>query len=344
MTDRNDASGLEGDASALRFVGLEEHFIVPDVLAAWQALDPILQDFALIPASRGEMARQLVDLGERRLVDMAETGLDVQVLSLATPGVQSLDADAAVTLQFAANELLAEAVRSRPERYQGFATLATPAPEKAARELERAVTELGLDGAMLFGRTRDENLDHPRFWSIFEAAEALRAPLYLHPQTPPPSVREAYYSGLDAAGVALGTHRLGWHYETGVQLLRLIISGVFDRFPDLQVVVGHWGESVLFYLERLAPIAAIAGLERPLVEYFRTNIWVTPSGMFSPRYLRWAIDLVGVDRIMFATDYPFEFAPSGGARRFLQEADLSDADCAKIASGNWERLRADIRR
>ncbi|MTD52531.1 amidohydrolase family protein [Amycolatopsis pithecellobii] len=342
MTDSHDASGLEGDA--LRLVGLEEHIVVPDVLAAWKALDPVLQDFAVKPASEGTMARQLADLGDRRVADMTETGLDVQVLSMSTPGLQSLDRDAAVILQQETNELIAEAVRSRPDRYQGLATLATPAPEKAARELERAVTELGLDGAMLFGRTRDENIDDPRFWPIFEAASALHAPLYLHPQTPSPSVREAYYSGLGPAGVALGTHRLGWHYETGVQLLRLILAGVFDRFPDLQVVVGHWGESVLFYLERLAPVAAIAGLERPLVEYFRNNIWLTPSGMFSQRYLRWAIDLVGVDRIMFATDYPFEFAPSGGARRFLQEADLSDADRVNIASGNWERLRADIRR
>ncbi len=141
MTDGNDASGLEGGASALRLVGLEEHFVFPEVLAAWRALDPVLQDFALKPASEGGMARQLADLGDRRLADMAEAGLDVQVLSMSTPGVQSLDADAAVALQEVANELIAEAVRSRPERYQGLATLATPAPEKAAEELRRAVTD-----------------------------------------------------------------------------------------------------------------------------------------------------------------------------------------------------------
>lgn len=329
----------------MRLVGLEEHFVTAGVLEAWRALDPQWQDVALKPSGEGETARRLAELGGQRFAAMEEAGLDVQVLSLTAPGVQNLAPADAVALQTASNDLLADTVRAHPDRLQGLATLATPAPAEAARELERAVTRLGLNGAMLFGRTRERNLNHPDFWPIFEAAAALNAPLYLHPQSPLPAVRAAYYSGFgDQVDAAFATHGVGWHYETGVQLLRLILSGVFDRFPGLQVIVGHWGEAVLFYLERIEPLAVAAKLARPLSEYVRSNVLVTPSGIFSQRYLRWATEMVGVERILFSTDYPFVPVPQGGGRRFLEEADLSDAGREKIASGNWDRLCAGIRR
>ena len=329
----------------MRIIGLEEHFVTTDVLDAWRALDPRWRDLALKPSTEGERARRLAELDGQRFAAMQETGLDVQVLSLSTPGVQNLEPAEAVALQTASNDLLADTVRAHPARLQGLAALATPAPAEAARELERAVTKLGLNGAMLFGRTRERNLDHTDFWPIFEAADALNAPLYLHPQSPPPAVRDAYYGGFGgAADASLATHGIGWHYETGVQLLRLILSGVFDRFPGLQVIAGHWGEVVLFYLERVEKMPAVAKLARPLTEYFRTNVFLTPSGMFSHRYLRWATEIVGTERVLFATDYPFEFAPRAGARRFLEDADLSSADRENIASGNWDRLCAGIRR
>ena len=237
-------------------------------------------------------------------------------------------------------------MRAHPDRLQGFATLATPAPAAAARELERAVG-LGLNGGMVFGRVRERNLDHPDFWPLFEAAAALRAPPYLHPQSPLPAVRAAYYNGLgDAVDSVFATFGIGWYYETGMQLLRLILSGVFDRFPDLQVIVGHWGEVVLFYLEEAEHLGQAAKLKRPLLDYVRRNVFITPSGSFNQRYLRWAIELVGVERLLFATDYPYLVAEqaSGSARRFLLDADLTDDERGKIASGNWEQLCADIRR
>jgi predicted TIM-barrel fold metal-dependent hydrolase len=329
----------------MKIIGLEEHFVTNDVLTAWEALDPKWQDVALTQSDGGETGRRLVDLGDDRLAAMDETGLDIQVLSLTAPGVQSLEPADATAFQAASNDLLAETVRSKSERYQGFATLATPDPRAAAREQERAVTKLGLNGAMLFGRTRERNLDHPANEPIFEAAAALRAPLYLHPQSPLPAVREAIYSGFDrAVDGAFATHGIGWHYETGVQILRLVLAGVFDRYPDLQVVTGHWGEVVLFYLDRIDGLARIAKLERPVSDYFRRNVSVTPSGVWSQRYLRWTIEVLGVERIMFSTDYPYRFTPGGGARRFLDQADLSAADKAAIAHGNWERLIGDIRR
>jgi hypothetical protein len=276
---------------------------------------------------------------------MDATGLDVQVLSLTAPGVQSLESGEAVALQAITNDLIAETVRLRPDRFQGFATLATPDPKAAARELERAVTKLGLNGAMLFGRTRERNLDHPDNWPIFEAASALRAPLYIHPQSPVPAVREALYSGFgDDVDSAFATFGLGWHYETGVQILRLVLAGVFDRFPDLQLITGHWGEVVLFYLERIDNMAGLAKLRRPVSQYFREHLFVTPAGMWSERYLRWSIEVLGAERILFSSDYPYRFTPKGGARRFLDAADLSDRDRAAIVHGNWERLVSGIRR
>ena len=329
----------------MKLIGLEEHFVTEDVLAAWKALEPRWQDIALMQSDRGDTGQRLADLGDARLKAMDETGLDVQVLSLTAPGVQSLEATDAAALQIASNDFLAETVRSNPERYQGFATLATPDPKSAARELERAVTKLGLNGAMLFGRTRARNLDHPDNEPIFEAAAALRAPLYIHPQSPLPAVRDAIYSGFgDTVDNAFATHGLGWHYETGLQILRMVLAGVFDRHPDLQVVTGHWGEVVLFYLDRIDEMQRTAKLKRPVSEYFRSNVLVTASGVWSQRYLRWAIEVLGVERIMFSTDYPYRFTRENGARRFLEEADLSVADKTSIANGNWQRMVDGIRR
>ena len=331
----------------VKIIGLEEHFVTPAALEAWHQLDPQWQDAAKGATEQPVLKNLLSDLGAERLAAMDHIGLDMQVLSLTAPGLHSLAPADAVALQTDTNDLLAATVHARPDRFQGFATLATPAPQAAARELERAVTKLGLQGGMVFGRVRERNLDHPDFWPIFEAAAALRAPLYLHPQSPLPAVRAAYYNGLgDEVDSVFATFGIGWYYETGMQLLRLILSGVFDKFPDLQVIVGHWGEVVLFYLEEAEHLGQAAKLPRPLLDYVRQNVFITPSGSFKQRYLRWAIELVGVERLMFATDYPFLVAEqaAGSARRFLRDADLTDDEREKIASGNWEKLCAGIRR
>jgi predicted TIM-barrel fold metal-dependent hydrolase len=330
----------------MKTIGIEEHFVTPEVMQAWSRLDPRWQDVAFSHSDKkDDVGERLGDLGARRLADMDETGLDVQVLSLTAPGVQNLEPAEAVALQTATNDLIAEAVRGHPDRYQGYATLATPDAAAAARELERAVTKLGLSGAMLFGRTRDRNLDHSDNWPIFEAAAALRAPLYIHPQSPVPAVRAAIYSGIsEEVDPALATAGIGWHYETGVQIVRMILAGVFDRFPDLQLITGHWGEVVLFYLERINELTKPAKLERPVSDYFRDHVAITPAGIWSERYLRWALEVLGPDRICLASDYPYRFTPAGGARTFIETAALSDSDRNAIAHGNWERITAGIRR
>jgi uncharacterized protein len=329
----------------VNIVGLEEHYATPEVVSAWRALEPHWQDPALGLSMNDHTGRGLLSLGDERIAVMDAAGVDTQVLSLTSPGLFNLAPDDATALQTACNDRVAMAVRDHPDRLQGFATLAPQRAGAAADELRRCVSELGFHGALVFSRVRDRSIDHTDFWPLFEAAEALRAPLYLHPQTPPAGVREAYYGGFGAdVDRAFATHGIGWHYDTGVQLLRLIFAGVFDRFPDLQVIAGHWGEVVPFYLDRIERMEPIAGLGRPLAEYFRTNVFVTPGGVFSQRYLQWALEVVGIERIMFAADYPFVPTDGGLARAFLEAADLGDEDRARIASGNWAQLRAGIRR
>jgi uncharacterized protein len=326
-------------------IALEEHFVTESVLQAWRETDAQWHDLALTPSQEGRSGHLLAQLGSERLAVMDDTGVDVQVLSLSTPGVQNLAPDLAIGLQTETNDLLNEVIGSNPARFQGFATLATSSPEHAARELDRAVRILGLDGAMVFGRSRGRNLDHQEFWPIFEAAAALRAPLYLHPQSPPLAVRDTYYNGFgDAVDAAFATHGIGWHYDTAVVILRMMLAGVFDRFPDLQLITGHWGELMLFYLDRIDQLAAAAKLPRKPSEYVRAQLYVTPSGILSQRYLRWAMEVIGAQRILFATDYPFVPLQKDASRRFLNEANISESERNIISAGNWERLRTHIRR
>jgi uncharacterized protein len=323
----------------LRIVGLEEHFVLPGLQAAWARL-PQLRQTRELGFGDDPLARRLRDVGQQRLADMDDQGVDVQVLSLSTPGVQNLAAAESVAVARAANDALAAIVRDQPDRFQAFAAVPTPDPAAAAAELERAVTRLGFRGALLNGRAGTSNMDAPPFDDLYGTAARLRVPLYLHPQTPARPVRDAYYSGFGARADALfAGPGLGWHYETGVQLLRLIFSGVFDRHPGLQVIVGHWGEVVLFFLDRIALMQARGlHLDRPLPDYFRQNVWVTGSGVLSHRYLRWTADVVGTGRILYATDYPYVDTGGGQARAFLEQAPLTSAEKAAIGSGSWERL------
>ncbi|MFD1546093.1 amidohydrolase family protein [Nonomuraea guangzhouensis] len=331
----------------MRIIGLEEHVVLPVVLDAWTRAG-----VPRIP-QRGygddPIARRLRDVSDLRLADMDDQGVDVAVLSLATPGVQNLAAADAVSVAREANDALAEVVAGNPERFQALAAIPTPVPEAAVEELERAVTRLGFRGAMLYGRTGDKLADAPEFDDLYAAAERLRVPLHFHPQTPAQPVLDAYYSGLGGVGMGLATAGLGWYYDLGVQYLRMIFSGVFDRHPELQVIAGHWGEVILFYLDHTGILAPDAKLERPLADYFRQNFWVAGSGTVSERYLRWTAEVVGTERMLYSTDYPYTYGTrpggfpyldtSGGvARSFLERAPFTEEEKAAIGSGNWERL------
>lgn len=342
----------------LRIVAVEEHIALEPVLAAWRGAG--VPATAALGFGDAPLARKLRGHGAGRLADMDDQGVDVAVLSLPSPGVSNLAPADAVPVARDANDALADVVASHPDRYQALAAVPTSSPGQAAAELERAVTGLGLSGAMLYGRTGDVHADSAVFDDLYASAEQLGVPLHFHPQVPRPEVVAAYYAGLDEpvevsagvsvpTGLGLATAGIGWYYETGVEHLRMVLAGVFDRFPRLQVIAGHWGEVVLFYLDHIGSLAAMTRLQRPLADYYRHNFWVAGSGTVSPRYLRWTAEVVGTDRMLYSTDYPYTFGhhpngyrlldTSGGVgRSFLQDAPFSPEEKAAIGSGNWEHL------
>ncbi|MGJ0119871.1 amidohydrolase family protein [Williamsia sp. MIQD14] len=324
-------------------VALEEHLLTREIAEAWAA--DAASDAAPRMTIPGAEPDKLFELGRVRIADMDDQGVDVQVLSVTTPGVQSLDAARAVPLAAAANDAIADVVAEHPDRFDGLATLPTTDPHAAADELRRAVSEKGHLGAMVYGRTGSMHLGDAAMEPIWAAAAGLRAPVVLHPQTPTAAVRDAYYTGIGAEVDALFSGpMIGWHYETGVELLHMIFGGVFDRHPDLQVVVGHWGEAVLFYADRIGNVGALTGATaHPFEHYLTHNVLVMGSGVFSQRAFRWTREVVGIDRIVYATDYPYIDASAGKARRFLDEADLTADERVQVASGNWDRVTRHLR-
>ncbi|MGO4126928.1 amidohydrolase family protein [Inquilinus sp. YAF38] len=321
----------------MKIIAIEEHVLPDEVRQAWGSTPGA--DDGTLALNPGVLGERLADLDEQRLALMDETGVDVQVLSLTTPGLNNLSGRQGVDLARRTNDLLADAVSANPSRFQALAVLPCAEPEAAAHELRRCVEELGCRGAILHGRVGDRNLDHAMFEPTFACAADLGVPLLIHPQIPQDRVREACYSGFgDRIDLAFSTFGLGWHYEAGIQFVRLVLAGVFDRYPGLQVILGHWGELVIFYLERLAALDHVAGLERPFIDYVRSNLYLTASGMFSPAYLQRAIDAVGPGRVLFSTDYPYQYRPGGDARRFLDGLALDEAHKAQFAQENWERL------
>ena len=326
----------------MRLIAVEEHILPDTVRDAWAAAPPPSDPVSSF-ADGGENGSRLADLGDGRLALMDEQGVDVQVLSLTTPGLHNLEPGPAVEIAHRVNDLIAETCARHPDRFQGFAALPTSDPQAAPRELERAVRELGLNGALLCGRTRDRHLDHPDLRPMLAKASELKIPVFIHPQTPLPAVRDALYSGVsDKADLALAAFGLGWHYEAGLQWVRLAAAGVFDELPDLQIILGHWGEVVLFTLERISAVFDRAlDLQHPFAEYARRNLFVTGSGMWSNAYLQRCLDIVGPERLLFSTDFPYQYRPGGAARRVLEGAPLDAAAREGFAHGNWDRLTAD---
>jgi uncharacterized protein len=315
----------------MRVIAIEEHFLTAEIRDATAPYRP--------GGGQDDTLAKLGDLGERRLADMDAAGIDVQVLSVGPPATKELDAAVAVPLARDANDQLAAAVAAHPDRFAGFATLPTADPAAAAAELDRTVTSLGLKGAMIHGHTRGRFLDDHSYRPILERAHALGVPIYLHPTFPPTQVNQAYYQGFDApVSRALATAGWGWHVETGLHALRLVLGGVFDLFAGLRVIIGHMGEHIPFSLaradERLSPVAP--HLDRRVGEYLQENFYITTSGYFTDPPLLCALMVLGADRIMFSVDYPFSDNTAG--RTFLDRAPISAADREKIAHGNAERL------
>lgn len=317
----------------MSLIALEEHF-------AW---DPASSGnpVATWLASNDPLAHQrLYDTGSMRLEQMDAAGIDFQIMSLFDPGVQELtDGGLAVDLARRANDELAETVRARPARFGGFATLATQDPTAAADELERAVSDLGLVGALINGHCQGRYLDDPAYESLFERAEALGAPIYLHPTTPHPAVMEAWFRPY----VEQGLHLASWGFaaEAGTHVLRLIYSGLFDKYPNLQMIIGHLGEMLPFAAYRIDRYYGLGGtgenrLRRPPSAYLLDNFHVTTSGNFCPPAFACTLDVMGVDRVMFSVDYPMDDNQDGAA--FLSSFPMDDDDRRKVSCENAIRL------
>lgn len=318
-------------------IGIEEHWTTPELDAALRGVPGDRRDPSLVLNDMGDIREQLLDLGAGRLAAMDAAGIDMQVLSLVPPGTGPLDPADAVAFSRDANDRAAEVVIRHPDRFRFLATLPTGDPVAAADELRRAGAA-GAVGAMLYGRTGETPLDDPGSDAVFAVAEDLGLPLFVHPQVPPAAIRQAAYSGFSPdVDLALATFGWGWHVEAGTAVLRLVAGGVFDRFPRLQVVLGHWGELMLFWQERFRSIGRIAGLERSVADVIRENLHVTASGMLDPAMLQHALAITSIDRLLFSTDHPFQRPDRPTIERFLA-AFPSDADREAFSSGNARRL------
>ncbi|MFH1651632.1 MAG: amidohydrolase family protein [Chloroflexota bacterium] len=278
--------------------------------------------------------RTLLDIGEGRIKEMDKTGIDMQVLSLVSPGVQMLDAAAGTALARNVNDHLAAAVKKHPDRFQGLAAIAPQDPQAAAMELERAVTKLGLKGTSINSHVKGEYLDDKKFWPIFEVAAKLKAPIYIHPRVPSGGMLAPYvgYPGLASASC-------GFAAEVGLHSLRLICSGVFDKYPNLKIIIGHMGEALPYWLwridNRLMKTPGTRDWPKPPSQYFKDNFLITTSGMFSLPPLICAYMTLGADNILFAVDYPMEFNEE--AVPFIEAAPISDGDKEKICHLNAEK-------
>jgi predicted TIM-barrel fold metal-dependent hydrolase len=309
-------------------IALEEHY--------WDA--ELAKHFTGIEAGRpGEISERLHDLGARRLKEMDEAGIDVQVLSHGAPSAQKLPIEIAAKVTREVNDRLAAVCAAKPDRFAAFAALPTADPKAAAEELERTVTKHGFKGAMIHGLANGVFLDDKRFWPIFERAEKLDVPIYLHPGLPDARVMDAYYN--DYAQDFPMVVRAAWGYtvETATLGIRMVLSGVFDKHPGLKIILGHLGETLPFLVWRVDHALARPGAKQiSFRDIFCNNFWITTSGNFSDPALLCCVMEMGVDRIMFAVDYPFVLNPP--ATRWMETVPLSNADKAKILSGNAKRL------
>lgn len=297
--------------------------------------------YATSPSQRAtEIIDRLLDLDERRIADMDATGIDVAILSFTSPGGQPLPVDEAKTLVRDANDTLAAAVERHPTRYVGMTSIAPQDPEWSAAEIRRGATELGFRGVMVNSHTQGEYLDDPKFDPIFRALADTGQPLYIHPQTPPDAmIGPMLEAGLDGAIFGFGV-------ETGMHLLRLMTIGIFDRYPDLQIIVGHGGEGLPYWLYRLnyMHLAGVRSqryermkpLNKDLFAYMRENVLVTTSGLPWEPAILFAINVLGEDRVMYAMDYPYQYEPD--EVRTHDNLPLPPATLAKLMQTNAERV------
>jgi predicted TIM-barrel fold metal-dependent hydrolase len=323
----------------MRVVTLEEHITFPELVnkipqearnSHYLSKSPMIQ----------RMAQKLADVDGDRLQSMDENGITTQVLSVAGEGADLLDAEHGPAFAKEYNDTIAAKIASYPERFKAFAHLPMTNPEAAADELERTVKAYNFCGALINGLTNNEFLDDAKYAPIFERAEQLGVPIYLHPGLPPKAVFDAYYSNLPKqAGAFLSIAGWGWHSETALHVLRLIVSGTLDKYPKLKLIIGHMGEMLPMMMVRSDKMFGIdqGGVnQRSIIQTLREQVYITTSGLFTQPPLQIAIDTFGIDKILFSVDYPFSGNELG--KQFLSDIKLNADDIEKIAHGNADGL------
>ena len=309
----------------VQIIAIEEHFMDAEIAEALGMKQP------------PPLAARMADLGEKRLQEMDAAGVDVQVLSLGAPATQQFDPETSVRLARGANDRLADAIKANPDRLAGFAALPTPDPEAAADELSRTINELGFKGAMVHGLTNGEFLDEKKYWPVFKRAQELDVPIYIHPAFPDKTVTDRYYGTYAKDFPWILSAGWGFTVEAATQGVRLVLSGVFDEYPDLKIIMGHLGEGLPFLLRRMDEAFSRPG-NQPVAfrDTFCSHFYITTSGNFSDPALQCTLTEMGADRVLFAIDYPFVMNEPGV--EWIEQVMLSEEDRAKILNGNSKKL------
>lgn len=328
----------------MKIIALEEHLVSKTIGAAVaktiQDAYPYAQQFLKPAPADAPSTPDLFELGERRIAELDEAAIDMEIVSYTNP-TQWLVGEDAVTLAKEANDMLYQNIKSFPERFRAFATLPWNNPTAAADELRRTVKELGFVGTLISGRPQTGNvfLDDKMYYPVWEALTELDLPVYIHPNYTSVDACNAYYAGLDdQLDTILSTYGYGWHYEAGMQIIRMILSGVFEKFPSLKVISGHWGEMVPYFLPRLDQMfkPEVTGLSDTVSNIYKNHVWISPSGVYDTDTLQFCVNKLGIDQLVFSADWPY--VPMTGASSFVENAPLSDADKEKFSHLTAENL------
>ena len=332
----------------LKIITIEEHFILKSISQKVAAFN-IKENGGIPPNDEvqkelmkiGPSSEDMEDVGDRRIKFMDESGIDMQVLSYGAGSPQNItDKTFAIELCREVNDELARLIKKHSTRFAGFATLPVADPIAAGEELNRTVKELGFKGAMLSGTFNGRFFDEPEFLPIFSKAQELNVPLYMHPAIIPKSISAHYYQSNNwpaVAGAMFASAGFGWHLDSGIAIVRLIVSSIFDKLPGLKLISGHWGELVPFFLNRLDDqLGKTLKLGRKISDYYKSNMYITPSGLFSEAQLKYVIEELGADKIIYSGDYPYLIDKN--TRQFLETATISQETKEKIGYRNAEKL------
>ena len=329
----------------MKMITVEEHIVSDEILKKTMELQNIEMDEERMEFFRKRALAdgKLTEVEDHRLPFMDKTGVDIQVLSYVNLNTEGLESEERTKLCMQANDFLKEQVDKHPDRFRAFACLPLWDVEASCRELERCVKEYGFKGALVQGKFEGHFLDEKIFYPIFEKASELDVPIHFHPSMPVQEIHEYYYTSNDGSwseevANEFGSTAIGWHLDIGLQVIRMILTGVFDKLPNLKFITGHWGEGMIEMLDRMDYMMPkrITGLNKNISEYYRQHMYVTPSGIQSPINLEAVTKYMGADHIIWAVDYPFIMDDT--VVDFLMDSDLTDEEKELISHKNAEKL------